>query len=229
MFGNKLKNRKILAVSKVLLVVVGLFVVLQWLIPSLTSPEAQAFVENLGPFGPLVIILYTVVSHIFAPLAGTPGILLSLILFDLPRTMVYIYLASMVSASICFWIARGFGRGWVVRLVGREAMTEVDRFVETSGTQILILSRVFGFSLFEIISYAAGLTTIDFKKYFAITAVFTLIPNTILTVIFKDLDFSSGGGLLFWLGTLVFAGLLFSFFLRRHFTSGSDRPSGFEN
>ena len=219
MFRNKLKNKKILAVGKVLLAVAALSVALQWLIPSLTSPEALAFVESLGPFGPLAVITYTIVSHIFAPLAGTPGILLSVVLFGLPRTMVYMYFASMISASLCFWIARRFGRGWVVRLVGKEAMAEVDRFVESSGTQILVLSRIFGFSLFEIISYAAGLTTISFKKYFAITAVFTLIPNTILTFVFKDLDFSSGGGLLFWLGTLVFAGLLFSFFLRRHLAS----------
>ena len=215
-FEDRLKNKKILAVGYILLVVVALSVALQWLIPSLTSPEVQAFVEKLGPFGPLVIVVYIVVSHIFAPLAGTPGVLLSLVLFGILRTMVYVYFASLVSASLCFLIARRFGRNWITRLVGREAMTEVDRFVEASGTKILILSRVFGFSLFEIISYAAGLTSISFRKYFAITAVFVLIPNTIFTFIFKDLDRSSGSGLLVWLGTLVFAGLLFSYFLRKH-------------
>ena len=224
MLRNRLKNKKILVAGKVLLVVVALLAALQWLIPSLTSPEVQAFVKSLGPFGPLVVVAYVIVSHVFAPLAGTPGVLLSLVLFGILRTMVYTYFASLVSASLCFWIARRFGRRWVTRLVGREAMAEVDRFVTASGTKILILSRVFGFSLFEIISYAAGLTNISFKKYFVATAVFIPIPSTILTFVFRDLDFSSGEGLLFWLGTLVFAGLLFSFFLRKHLVKSPKRP-----
>jgi uncharacterized membrane protein YdjX (TVP38/TMEM64 family) len=215
MLRSRLKNKKVLAVGKVLLVVVALSVALRWLIPSLNSPEVRIFVEKLGPFGPLVIVAYTVISHVLAPLAGTPGVLLSLALFGVSRTLVYIYFASIISASICFGIARQFGRGWVARLIGGEAMAEVDRFAETSGVKILILSRIFGFSLFEIISYAAGLTTISFKKYFTVTAIFILVPNIILSFAFKDLDFYSGNSFLIWLGILVFTGLLFSYFLRR--------------
>jgi uncharacterized membrane protein YdjX (TVP38/TMEM64 family) len=217
---KQLKNEKLLQIGKVLLAIVLLSATLRWLVPSLTSPKVRTFVRSLGPFGPFFVIGYTIISHVLAPLAGTPGVLLSIALFGIPQTMVYIYFASVVSAGLCFGIARRFGRDWVMRLVGKEAMEEVDHFVEVSGTRILILSRIFGFSLFEIISYAAGLTTISFKKYFAVTAVFTLIPNTFFSIVFKDLDFSSWDSFLLWLGTLISTGLLFSYFVRKFVSKG---------
>lgn len=122
-------------------VVILLIVALNWLIPALTPPEAQTFVKNLGPLGPLVIIFYTIISHVLAPLAGTPGILLSVTLFGVIPTFIYLYIASMISAAISFYIAQKYGRGWVERLVGQDTMREIDDFVSIFGTEVLIVSR----------------------------------------------------------------------------------------
>ena len=123
-----LRKKQILEITKAVLVISALFLVLRWLIPVLTSNKAQVFVDYLGPLGPLAIIAYTVLSHVLVPVAGTPGILLSVALFGLYRTMFYIYLGSLISAVINFWIARQFGRRWVEKLAGRKAMAEIDDF-----------------------------------------------------------------------------------------------------
>lgn len=210
------RKEKLLEVAKVLLVILALLLALRWLVPTLSSNEFKAFVEKIGPFGPLVIIFYTVLSHVFAPLAGTPGILLSIAVFGIYQTMFYLYLASMISASINFYISRKFGRKWVTRLVGKKTMQEIDNFVEVSGTEILILSRIFGFTLFEVISYAAGLTNIAFRKYFVLTLLFSLIPNLTFTFLFRNIDFSLGDNLIIWLGTLIITGVLFSIFIKKY-------------
>jgi len=210
------KKEKLREIVKVLLVITILSFALRWLIPTLTSVQFKTFVEKLGYFGPLVVIFYTIISHIFVPLAGTPGILLSIAVFGLHKTMFYIYTASMVSAAVNFYISRKFGRKWVTKLAGRKTMNEIDNFVEISGIKILILARIFGFSLFEVISYAAGLTNIEFKKYFTITLIFTLIPNIIFTYLFKNTDFTSGSNLIIWIATLIVTGLIFSFFIKTY-------------
>jgi len=212
----KLSRKKLWEIGKILLLIMVLSIALNWLIPTLTSEEFKSFIERLGPFGPLIVIFYTVFSHILAPLAGTPGVLLSIAVFGIYRTLLYIYFASLISACVNFYISRKFGRSWVIKLVGKRTMQEIDGFVEAFGTQILILSRVFGFALFEVISYAAGLTSITFRRYLLITAIFSLIPNSIFAFLFRDIDFSSGNNLIIWLGTLVITGIIFSFFLQRY-------------
>lgn len=218
-----LKNEKIVEITKVILVILFLSLALKWLIPTLSSEQAKNFVEGLGPFGPLIVIGYTILSHVLAPVAGTPGILLSITLFGLYQTMFYIYIASIMSAIINFFIARKFGRKWVTKLTGKKTMKEIDDFVQVFGTRILILSRIFGFSLFEVISYAAGLTKINFKNYLFITMIYTLVPNLTFTFIFRDTDFSSPTNLIIWIGTLVITGLIFTIFIKRYLNKKNNK------
>lgn len=209
------KKEKILEVTKILLIIIILSLVLNWLIPTVNSSNFRILVDKLGPLGPSVIVFYVVLSHVFAPLAGTPGLLLGVAVFGFYKTSIYIYLASLISATINFYIGRKYGRKWVMRLVGKKIINEVDNFVQASGTKILILSRIFGFSLFEVVSYAAGLTKIEFTKYFSITAIFSLIPSFIIILLFKDADFSSKLNLLIWFGIIIITGIIFSFFIKR--------------
>ncbi|MDP2926858.1 MAG: VTT domain-containing protein [bacterium] len=213
--GNE-KLHKLYEIVKILLVILVLYLVLGLLIPILTSQDFRRFVQSLGPAAPLIVILYIVISHVFAPLAGTPGVLLGVAVFGIYQTMFYLYLASAVSAAINFYISRRFGRKWVIRLVGEKTMAEINDFVGVFGTQILILSRLFGFAIFEVISYAAGLTNIDFRKYFLITLVFSSVSNLVFAFLFRDVDFSSGNSLILWLGILLVSGLIFSLFIKKY-------------
>ncbi len=209
------KKEKIWGVVKVILVVVVLILAFQWLIPVLNSPEFQMFTRGLGIFGPLVVMLYIIISHVLAPLAGMPAVLLGASIFGIPQTIFYIYIAGLISGSINFWISRQFGRKWIIKLVGGKTMVQIDQFVEIFGKRILILSRIFGFALFEVVSYAAGLTKISFKKYFLITAVFSAIPSVIFAFLFKDVNLLTSSASLLWIGTIALTGLIFSLFIKK--------------
>ena len=121
-----------------------------------------------------------------------------------------------MSSAIVFYIARRFGRAWVLKLAGQKNMKEVDDFVEYAGTEMLILSRLFGFSVFEVISYAAGLTRISFRKYFIITLIFTIPARVVFAYIFRNVDFGSLYGVVVWVGTLGFFAILFSFVVKMY-------------
>lgn len=209
------QRQKIWDLVKFVIVVLILSLILKLLLPTLTSPEFKDFVKRLGIFGPLVVVAYIIISHVVAPLAGTPGVLLSAAVFGIYQTVFYIYLAGLISAVINFWLSRRFGRRWVLKLVGQKTMREVDQFVKASGTRILILSRLFGFALFEVISYAAGLTKINFKKYFLITAFFSAIPAAVFAYFFRQADLTSARSLLWWLGAITMTGIIFSIFIKR--------------
>lgn len=184
------------------------------LLPTITSPEFKQFTESLGIFGYLIIIGYVVMSHVFAPVAGTPGVALGVTIYGIQTGMWLLYVGSLISASINFAISKHFGRPWVIKLVGKQSMEKVDEFVAVEGKQKMIISRLIGFALFDFISYAAGLTKLRYRDYILITAVFGLIPNILTQFVFRNINFESEVGIMVWMGSVGLAGIIFSILMR---------------
>ncbi|OGZ58658.1 MAG: hypothetical protein A3B96_03800 [Candidatus Spechtbacteria bacterium RIFCSPHIGHO2_02_FULL_43_15b] len=197
-------------------VIIFVWIVSSLAIQQMTSEEFREIIDKFGILGPLVVIAYVILSHIFAPVVAMPVLLASVAVFGIYEAMFYNYIGGVISSVINFYIARKFGRGVILRLVGSKGMKEIDEFTEKSGTRILILSRLFGFAFFEIVSYAYGLTIIDFKKYFFITSVFSAIPVLAFAVVFQNVDFSTVKGIFIWAGVLVFTGIAFSYVFKKY-------------
>lgn len=207
-------RKKIFKIIKILLIILILYFGFSWVTSILNLDRFQNYAQNFGIFGPVLIIFYIAFSHVLAPLAGTPAVVLSVVMFGVYKTVFYLYIASMISAIANFYISKKFGRKLVLKFVGKKAIAQVDKFTKIFGTKILIISRLMGFSVFELISYAAGLTKISFKKYFAITAIFTLIPSIILGFVFKDINIASKNNIFLWFGTILLTGIIFSVFVK---------------
>lgn len=204
-------------ILKITATIVLLYVVLKMiLIPLIISEGFKEFTAGLGFFGYFIVIGYTVLSHVFAPLAGTPGVLLGVTIYGIKTGMFLLYLASLISATINFWISRKFGRKLVTKLVGEKSMKEVDEFTSVEGRHVLLLSRIFGFPIFEFISYAAGLTNVSFKDYFFITAVASIFTNIAAYFVFKNIDFQSEAGIMIWIGSIAGAGIIFGFLIKAY-------------
>lgn len=166
----------------------------------------RSFVEQSGPWGPLVVIVYTIVSHIFAPLVNSPVFFLSIALYGMADAAIYHYIAGLISATINFAISRYLGRRWVVKLGGKKTLDKVDQLIAKSGDKMLIFSRLFGFALFDFISYAAGLTKISYKKYMLITAVFSAIPLFAFAIVFRNINPTFGSWLVIVSAIILFGG-----------------------
>ncbi len=173
--------------------IVGSFVIiiaLQYLINRfLQTPTGELFFEEHIVLASIFIILYTTITHIFAPFFAAPVAYASLTIFGVWQTSLYMYISGLISGAIGFWIARKYGRKIVIDLVGEDAMKDVDYFVHHSGAGILTISRIVGFSLFELITYAFGLTSMSFKKFYLITVFASIIPNVLIPIIFQQFNF----------------------------------------
>lgn len=213
----RISKKAALEIFKITSVIVFLYILLKAiLIPLIISEGFKDFTASLGYFGYFIVVGYTVLSHVFAPLAGTPGVLLGVTIYGVKTGMFLLYIASLISATINFWISKKFGRKLVIKLVGEKSMKEVDEFISVEGKQVLIISRLFGFPIFEFISYAAGLTNISFKSYFIITATASIFNNVAAYLVFKNINFQSETGIMIWIGSIVGAGIIFGFFIKSY-------------
>ena len=210
-----MSNEKIKIILKIVGAIVAIVVAIKLLLPDVSSPEFKAFVESQGILGPLAIIGYTIVSHVVAPLVGSPVVFLSIAVFGAAKSMLFLYIACMISSVINFYISRKLGRKWVIKLAGQSTMDDIDKFLGVSGKGVLAISRIFGFALFDVISYAAGFTKIKFRKYFLITAICAIIPTVGLGLISKNIDFTSKLTFIVWSSSLIFAGFIFAYIIKK--------------
>jgi uncharacterized membrane protein YdjX (TVP38/TMEM64 family) len=189
-------RKKLLRLIAAIVSLVAIFLLLSFILtPLLSSDAVQRAIESLGPWGPLVLITYTIVAHIIAPLAGSVGFLVGATAFGVPTTVLYIYTGSMISAIINFSISRRFGRPLVVRFVGQKTMQKIDGIVNIAGLGTLAILRLFGVAIFEETSYAAGLTNMRFRTYMTITVLASIPPHLAIAFLFANTNFALGANL----------------------------------
>jgi uncharacterized membrane protein YdjX (TVP38/TMEM64 family) len=143
----------------------------------------RSTIEQAGPLAPLMYILVKMLTYVFAPLSSGPIQLSAGILFGLWQGTFYTLIGEVVGGSISFLIARKLGRPIVKRLVGDDGLQRVDSFYETVGEwRSLLYARLFLFSIYDFISYAAGFTRIKFSTYVVISTVAGFLPTFVFVL-----------------------------------------------
>lgn len=146
----------------------------------LQSDDVQIFIEDAGIYAPIIFSIVYIITLVLAPLTGFPLWITGIGVFGVMYTVLLTYGLSLVAAILNFYIARKFGRPVLKHLVSEKGVAKVDSLALHFGVEALILARLFQVFLFEWISYAAGLTKIEFRKYFIITVVASIPSNIIL-------------------------------------------------
>lgn len=118
---------------------------------------------------------------------------------------------SLAWGVISFGISRFFGRGFVE---GRGMTGRLDRYVEEHGVVLIFVLRLIPLVSFDAISYAAGLSGIRFRGFFAATAL-GMLPGTFAFVYLGGAQAGFGR----WMILVGLAGLavLAYFYQRRYF------------
>lgn len=138
----------------------------------------RTLIIDAGIWGPVIYIFLHLLTHIFAPISGSPFYFVALAVFG-KWAFIYTYIVVALSSFTNFWIARKLGRGVVVKLVGVNAMDKVDSLTEKKGVKALIVLRLFCGFITDFISYAAGLTSIKFSSYYVVSLIIPVIWATI--------------------------------------------------
>jgi uncharacterized membrane protein YdjX (TVP38/TMEM64 family) len=110
------------------------------------------------------------------------------------------------------------------RFVGAEGMRRVDRFYDQlGGWRALLYARLFLFSVYDFISYAAGFgTTITTRQYVLVSAVGGIVPTFLFVAVGTSLaeDRSLLIPIYIGIGVLSFVPLALRWYQRRRQSGG---------
>lgn len=162
------------------------------------------FIDEYGTYAMLVSAGLMVFQSIVAPLPAFLITFANANLFGWWQGAILSWSSAMLGALICFYISRILGRDIVEKLTSKVGLRSIDRFFERHGKHSILIARLLPFISFDIVSYAAGLTSMAFIPFFIATGIGQL-PATIV--------YSYVGGMLTGGAQLLVTGLLILFAL----------------
>lgn len=144
----------------------------------------QSLIYEYGQWGPFVIITFMAGAIVMSPLPSAPIALAAGALYGHTWGTIYILIGAELGAIVAFTMAR---------LLGYEAMkkrfgdTVKIKWLQSSNKLMLIvcLSRLIPFISFDIVSYAAGLTSLSYVR-FALATFIGIIPASFLLAHFGN-------------------------------------------
>lgn len=162
------------------------------------------FVASYGPYAMAVSFFMMIFQSIAAPLPAFLITFANAALFGWWQGAILSWSSAMAGAALCFYIARILGRDVVEKLVTKQGLESVDGFFKEYGGKSIMIARLLPFISFDIVSYAAGLTSMSFWSFFVATGIGQL-PATIV--------YSYVGGMLTGGARMLVTGLLILFAL----------------
>ena len=164
----------------------------------------REFIADYGAYAAAVSFFLMIFQSVAAPLPAFVITLANANLFGWVKGAILSWSSAMAGAALCFYISRVLGRNAAEKLTSRAGLQSVDKFFDRYGTHSILIARLLPFISFDLVSYAAGLTSMRFLPFFAATGIGQL-PATIV--------YSYVGGMLTGGAQMLMTGLLFLFAL----------------
>lgn len=164
----------------------------------------KEFVASYGAYAAVISFALMIFQSIAAPLPAFLITFANANLFGWWQGAILSWSSAMAGAAVCFFIARILGRDVAEKLTSRTGLQQIDTFFEKYGKNTILICRLLPFVSFDIVSYAAGLTSMSFGSFFIATGIGQL-PATIV--------YSYVGGMLTGGAKLLVTGLLILFAL----------------
>ncbi|MCC0635634.1 TVP38/TMEM64 family protein [Clostridioides sp. ES-S-0190-01] len=164
----------------------------------------KEYILSFGVWAPIISFALMILQSIAAPLPAFLITFANAALFGWVNGAILSWISAMAGAAICFVIGRFLGRDVVVKLTSKFALESIDGFFDKYGKHTILIARLLPFISFDLVSYAAGLTSMSFISFFIATGVGQL-PATIV--------YSYVGGMLTGGAKVMMTGLLILFAL----------------
>jgi uncharacterized membrane protein YdjX (TVP38/TMEM64 family) len=191
------------------------------ILSSFDTEPVKAYIRSFGPLAVVISFLLMVFQSLAAPLPAFLITFSNAAIFGWVWGAALSWSSSMAGAALCYGIARLYGREAVAKLAGQTALKSVDDFFAKYGANAILIARLLPFMPFDIVSYAAGLTSTRFLPFFIATGLGQL-PATIIYSYAGDM--LGGGAKTFVFGLLVvFAAVALTVLLRSIFAEQSKR------
>ena len=166
--------------------------------------KLEAFVDSYGVYAALVSFGLMILQSVAAPLPAFLITFANANLFGWWKGALLSWSSAMAGAAICFYIARILGREAAIKLTSKTGLEQIDVFFEKYGKNTILICRLLPFVSFDLVSYAAGLTSMSFGAFMLATGI-GQIPATLI--------YSYVGGMLTGGAKIMVTGLLILFAL----------------
>jgi uncharacterized membrane protein YdjX (TVP38/TMEM64 family) len=143
--------------------------------------HVRAWVEGLGAWGPLAILLLEMIQALLAPIPGQAIEAVSGYLYGPWLGTLYPMIGMAIGSFITFSLARRFGRPLVIRLIGQQSMARLDDLVRRGGAPFFFLIWLLPFAPDDLACVAAGLTPMPTRQYMVLMLVGRL-PGVFVSV-----------------------------------------------
>ncbi|HWA51586.1 MAG TPA: VTT domain-containing protein [Patescibacteria group bacterium] len=143
--------------------------------------ELQNNIKSYGSFSAVAIIVLVLISTLVPPLP-IPVPLVEIVcglIFGFIPGMIINYLAQIISSSIAFYLARILGRKFFRKILDNKIFTSYKKYINKNGSVAVLTLRATIGAPFNMVSFLAGLTEMNFKS-FLIATLLGCIPEVIL-------------------------------------------------
>ncbi|MCT4509648.1 MAG: TVP38/TMEM64 family protein [Tepidibacter sp.] len=179
---NKIKISIIVAIICVYLFIPSVKININqaiFILSNVNVEMAREYILSFGIWAPIVSFLLMILQSVAAPLPAFIITFANAGLFGWVKGAILSWSSAMAGAALCFYIARILGRNAVEKLTSKTALKSVDEFFGKYGNYAILIARLLPFVSFDIVSYAAGLTSMSFWSFFIATGLGQL-PATII-------------------------------------------------
>ena len=139
----------------------------------------KEYILSFGIWAPVISFFLMIFQSLAAPLPAFLITFANAALFGWVKGAILSWTSSMAGAVLCYYIAKIYGRNTVEKLTNKFALEEIDKFFEKYGNFAILIARLLPFMSFDIVSYAAGLTSLGLWSFVWATGLGQL-PATIV-------------------------------------------------
>lgn len=179
---------------------------------SLDIDSLKQYILSYGALAPIISFILMIVQSVAAPLPAFLITFANAALFGWVWGAVLSWSSAMAGAALCFFIAKFLGRDVVEKLTSKYAIDSIDKFFDKYGKYTILVCRLLPFISFDIVSYAAGLTSMEFLPFFIATGIGQLPATIVYSYVGGML---TGGRKLFVTGLLILFALTIVIYMLR--------------
>lgn len=144
----------------------------------LDGQALRRYIMELGMAGPLAVTGLMMLAILVSPIPSAPIALAAGALYGHTWGTAYILLGAELGALAAFGLARMLGRDAVQRWLGSR-LPEARLGSQGTLMAVVFLSRLLPFISFDVVSYAAGFTTLSAWR-FALATLAGILPTSFL-------------------------------------------------
>ena len=142
----EISRRQAIYLIVIIILALGALVALDRLVEEFSPwnyDDFERWSADLGAWGPIIYVLFFAMSMIVAPIPTGPAPVAAAAAFGGVLGFIYTLTAGLIGASLCFWIARWWGRPILRRFMSDKLADEVDRVTGYLGLRVLFVLRLF--------------------------------------------------------------------------------------